>query len=102
MAERVGFELSVIFRIPPWELAPSLAHYSAQKKKILNQREFLGFDSVYRISLVPLMPDGIGDAFITSKHHKTWMATLDHRAVSHPASGGNEKGHLNHISLGKV
>jgi hypothetical protein len=37
----VGFEPSVTFRIPSWELVPSLAHYSVPKEKILNQREFL-------------------------------------------------------------
>jgi len=41
LAERVGFGLSVIFRIPLRELAPCLAHYSAPKEKILNQRDFL-------------------------------------------------------------
>jgi hypothetical protein len=66
MAERVGFELSVTFRIPLRELGPSLAHFSVLKKKILNQREFPGFDSAFRISLIPFMHDVREDTSITS------------------------------------
>jgi hypothetical protein len=66
VAERVGFEPSVTFRIPLRELCPSLAHYSVPKEKSLSQREFPGFDLAYRISLVPFILDVIGDAFITS------------------------------------
>jgi hypothetical protein len=66
VAERVGFELSVTFEISLRKLAPCLAHNSIPKEKILNQREFLGFESAYRISLIPFMLDVIDDALITS------------------------------------
>jgi len=53
--ERVGFEPSVTFEIPLRELAPYLAHNSVPEKQILNQREVLGFDSAFQISLIPFL-----------------------------------------------
>jgi hypothetical protein len=55
VAERVGFEPSVTFRIPLREFGPFLAHYSVPREKMLNQREFHGFESAFRISLDPFL-----------------------------------------------
>jgi hypothetical protein len=57
-------------------IRPEFGSLFGPEREDLNQREFLGFDLAYRISLVPFMPDVIGDAFITSNIIELWTATF--------------------------
>ena len=100
MAERVGFEPSVTFRIPLWELVPSLAHYSVPKKKILNQREFLGLDSAFRNLSDPFMRDVSSDTSMTSDIIGLWAVTF-RRGQAASTKRKTEIAHPNHISRGK-